>query len=277
MIRNILLMLLIPSLVFGAAFQFGGIKHDVTSVTSAAGTTTLTNASTQVQIVTGTTTQTIKLPDATTLRAGYWYMVKNQSTGIVTVVNDSSTSLTTLLSAQTALIYLTSAASAAGGWSVNKISPSPLNTKGQLTVTDGSTLAALAPGTDNYVLTYDSVQTYGIKWAANSGSVNKSVVFANISAPSGGSCAVTVEGSLNASDDWINGTPSSASTSRCLVTYQAGFFAGTPACVCAAISTGLRACAIRAISSTTVETWVGETGGGTLTDEPISLICMGAP
>lgn len=54
-------------------------------VTSAAGTTTLTAASPRNIIVTGTTTQTIVLPDVTTLALGWQYNIVNLSTGTVTV------------------------------------------------------------------------------------------------------------------------------------------------------------------------------------------------
>lgn len=112
-------------------------------------------------------------------------------------------------------------------------------------------------------------------WSSPTATVNKSVVYARLAAPSGGSCSVTLEGTLNASDDWIDGTPSSSATARCLITFQSGFFSAAPACTCDAESTGLRACTIRQISSTQVETFVGETGGGVLTEEPVAIHCMG--
>lgn len=56
-----------------------------TTTATAAGTTTLTVASTGMQYFTGTTTQTLVLPVTSTLQLGWSYHVANTSTGIVTV------------------------------------------------------------------------------------------------------------------------------------------------------------------------------------------------
>ena len=56
-----------------------------TSTATAAGTTTLNSSSTYNQYFTGSTTQTVKLPVATTMIAGQSFSITNQSTGIVTV------------------------------------------------------------------------------------------------------------------------------------------------------------------------------------------------
>lgn len=45
----------------------------------------------------------------------------------------------------------------------------PLTTKGDVLSTDGTNLGRLAAGTDGHVLTADSTQTLGIKWAAGGG------------------------------------------------------------------------------------------------------------
>lgn len=56
-----------------------------TSTTTGATTTTLTSASTGFQSFTGTTTQTVALPDVSTLEIGSCVYIENLSTGIVTV------------------------------------------------------------------------------------------------------------------------------------------------------------------------------------------------
>jgi hypothetical protein len=64
----------------GTAGVVGG-----TSTVTAAGTTTLDLYSYYIQLFTGTTTQTVVLPVASTLQAGASWVINNQSTGIVTV------------------------------------------------------------------------------------------------------------------------------------------------------------------------------------------------
>jgi hypothetical protein len=68
-----------------------------TSTVSSAGTLTLANTSSQVQIITGLTTHTVKLP-STSITAGMQYTVANQSTGIVTVQSSAGNTITTLAS-----------------------------------------------------------------------------------------------------------------------------------------------------------------------------------
>lgn len=55
---------------------------------------------------------------------------------------------------------------------------SPLTTKGDLIVNNGTNDIRLAVGTDAFVLTADSTQASGVKWAAASGSTAQYLVFA---------------------------------------------------------------------------------------------------
>lgn len=276
MIRNLLITpFLIFCLVFltGAAFQFGGIKHDTATITSAGTTAILGSGSKQVEVVTGTSAHTVQLPAANTLREGYWFHIKNQSTGIVTVTNNSGTSLTTLLSAEAAIAYITSAASAAGVWSINKISPSPLASKGQLLVTDGSTLAALPVGSNNQVLTLDSAQTYGVKWASGGGgSATTTTVAARLNTQSGGTCPVDSE----AGTDWINGTPTSSGNGLCVISFNSGIWAASvnPTCVINPTSTGIRWVNIAASDSSSITTRTYNSSSA-LENAGITITCSG--
>lgn len=87
-----------------------------TSTVTAAGTTTLTVASTQYQRFTGTTTQTIKLPDATTLQKGYVYTVDNDSTGNLSVIDSASGALDTIVPGTVDDIILLDNSTVAGTW-----------------------------------------------------------------------------------------------------------------------------------------------------------------
>lgn len=61
------------------------LLNGFTTTITAAGTTTLTNLSTQYQVFTGTTTQTIVLPVVSTLTTGWPFRVVNNSTGNLTI------------------------------------------------------------------------------------------------------------------------------------------------------------------------------------------------
>lgn len=103
---------------YPASFQYGGIRHDTASTASSSGTLTLTNTSKQVQRITGSANHTVVLPDATTLTAGYWYVISNDSSGVVTVNANGGGNLTTLTVNQSATFYLMTATPAAGVWDV---------------------------------------------------------------------------------------------------------------------------------------------------------------
>ena len=81
-------------------FVLGGY----TSTATAAGTTTLTANSTLLQFFTGTTTQTVVLPVASTLVLGAQFNIHNNSTGDITV-NSSGGNLVATVTANTTLVF----------------------------------------------------------------------------------------------------------------------------------------------------------------------------
>lgn len=99
------------------------IENFSTTVT-AAGTTTLTVASSPIQQFTGTTTQTAKLPDATTLVVGQYFTVLNRSTGVVTVTDNSNATVQALNAGAQTTFVLTNNGSAAGVWDASTSSGS---------------------------------------------------------------------------------------------------------------------------------------------------------
>jgi hypothetical protein len=86
------------------------------SVTAAAGTTVLTAASSYVQRLNGSTTQTFQLPDATTLVNGTAFIFDNDSSGLMTIVDNASGAVDTVPSGGIDFIYLISNATSAGSW-----------------------------------------------------------------------------------------------------------------------------------------------------------------
>jgi hypothetical protein len=88
----------------------------LTTVVSAGGTTVLTVASSYFQRLTGTLTQTFQLPDATTLTAGTSYIFDNDSTGNMSVVDNASGAVATVVPGGSILVYLESSSTAAGNW-----------------------------------------------------------------------------------------------------------------------------------------------------------------
>jgi hypothetical protein len=94
------------------------------TVVSAAGTTVLVVSSSYHQRLTGTTTQTFQLPDATTLLNGTTFLFDNDSTGILTITDNATTVLDTIAPGGNAYIYLSSNTLPAGTWNAHAFLPS---------------------------------------------------------------------------------------------------------------------------------------------------------
>ena len=157
-----------------------------TTTATAVGTTALLVGSTQVQVFTGSTTQTVTLPVASTLVAGQQYMIVNQSTGVVTV---QSSGLNTLqaMAANTQLLVTcilnsgTSTASwvwnygtiastalplAAGGTGATSLATGAISSNG--TVLSSGTLSVANGGTAKTAVTTAATASSWAGWDANS-------------------------------------------------------------------------------------------------------------
>jgi hypothetical protein len=95
-----------------------------TLITAAAGTTILTNASAAWQQVVGTTTQSIQLPDATTLFKGFAFTVTSSSTGVVTIKDNASATIDTVVTGGSAILVLIDNSTTAGTWKAYSYVPS---------------------------------------------------------------------------------------------------------------------------------------------------------
>lgn len=165
-------------------------------VSSSAGTTTLTKDSQTKQILTGTTTQTYVLPSATTLALSRKFLFINKSTGLMTIQTNGGGALTTVSAGSQKEVHLRAAGSAAGTWDVlntggvwgsisgtlgaqtdlqaaldAKPDESTLTTKGDIYAATGAGVVTRlgVSGNNGYVLTEDSSEPTGFKWAASSG------------------------------------------------------------------------------------------------------------
>lgn len=154
-----------------SAFNF--IDGYATTAT-AAGTTTLVVGSKRLQYFTGSTTQNVVLPVTSTLVLGQQFTIVNNSSGVVTVKSSGSNTVQAMAASTvlTVTCILTSGTDASSWDKVYASTTigvtSPLTTKGDIFVYS-TTNDRLAIGTNDYVLTADSTQATGMKWAAASG------------------------------------------------------------------------------------------------------------
>ena len=146
-----------------------GIIEGFATIATAAGTTTLTVASAMNQQFTGSTTQTVVLPDATTLRLGQQFFVANRSTGTVTVNANGGGLVQSLTTNVAAMLTCTSIGSAAGAWDVsliaNSVLANPMTTKGDvISNAGGGSPARVAVGSNGFFLGADSTAANGLSW-----------------------------------------------------------------------------------------------------------------
>lgn len=123
------------------------------NIVSAGGTTTLTGGSARYEKVTGTSTQTIKMPDATTLVIGWLFEINNNSTQTVTVQDNAGGAIATMPSGSYAFVINTNNGTVAGSWDIHWAMPANasygtagMTINGTLNVTGTTTLATSLTG-----------------------------------------------------------------------------------------------------------------------------------
>ncbi|NBS67379.1 hypothetical protein EBT31_00495 [bacterium] len=99
------------------------LNQSNTDTTAAAGTTTLTAASSYSQTLTGTGGQTYRMPDATTLTTGVAFVFNNNATGTLTLQDYASGSIGTITSGGAAELVLLANGTTAGTWDVHGFLP----------------------------------------------------------------------------------------------------------------------------------------------------------
>lgn len=122
-----------------ANLTVNSLIENMQTVTSAAGTTTLTVSSPYLTQITGSTTQTVVMPNATTLVNGQTFKITNRSTGAVTVNMNGGTLLQTMAAGSQLIAAVISNGTAAGTWDADYSQTAP---GGSGTVTSVSVVSA---------------------------------------------------------------------------------------------------------------------------------------
>ena len=164
-----------------------------TTTATAAGTTTLTVASTHQQFFTGTTTQTVTLPVATTLVNGFKFKITNNSTGVVTVQTSGAVSVVAMAANTTLDLTCINTAGGTGtaswGWAYQS--------------QNNTTIAG--SGTTTNALTMNNGGAGAVSGTTFNGSAAQTISYNTIGAsPLAGSASLTTTGTIT-SGTW-NGT-----------------------------------------------------------------------
>jgi len=127
-----------------------------TTTATAAGTTTLTNASSFYQLFTGTLTQTVILPVTSTLALGWTFHICNNSTGNLSVQSSGANALITVLPGTTAMCTcISTSGTTAASWEAGLTDLSTYTGTGDLVLSNSPTLVTPALGTPaSATLTY---------------------------------------------------------------------------------------------------------------------------
>lgn len=99
-----------------ANIRFNNVIEGLTTTATAAGTTTLTVSSTFGQQFTGSTTQTVVLPDATTLVVGQSFFIMNRSSGAVQVNANGGGAIQTMAAGSQTIVTVITVGTSAGTW-----------------------------------------------------------------------------------------------------------------------------------------------------------------
>lgn len=123
-------------------------KLGYTTTATAAGTTTLTSSSNYLQFFTGTTTQTLVLPVASTMTVGQGFELHNNSTGTVTIQSSGLNTVATLEGGKTALVTcILASGTTAASWDADFTGSSTNTGTGALVFATSPTLVTPSLGT----------------------------------------------------------------------------------------------------------------------------------
>ena len=153
-------------------YASGGSSYATTA--TAAGTTTLTATSAYAQFFTGSTTQTVVLPVASTMTLGQTFYINNNSSGALTVNSSGSNLVTTIPGNTTVMVTcILASGTTAASWDADYTGATTITGTGSLVLGTAPTLSNLtltgtltagaSVGTSGFVLTSTGS---GVQWAA---------------------------------------------------------------------------------------------------------------
>lgn len=131
---------------------------------TAAGTITLTVSSSPNQIITGSGATTLNLPSAATLYSGHHFVVKNRSSGSVTVKDGGGSTIATVTAGSEVYFICTSVGSVAGSWDVGNSLASSASGISSLNSQTGATQVF---ANDTNVIVTSSNNTHSLGWASS--------------------------------------------------------------------------------------------------------------
>lgn len=99
-----------------------GNTYSIATIVTSGGTTTLTFNSANIQRFTGSSTQILVLPNATTLDNGIQYHILNESTSAITINRNDASLLYTLPAQSNTIVTLAANGTAAGTWNYMPVS-----------------------------------------------------------------------------------------------------------------------------------------------------------
>lgn len=133
------------AMAYGQFTAFGVPGYTTTA--TAAGTTTLTVASTQQQFFTGTTTQTVVLPVASTLVLGQSFRIVNMSTGVVTVNSSGGNAVVAQVALSEVIVTcILASGTGAASWDIQYTGKSAVTGTGSMVLSTSPTLVTPALG-----------------------------------------------------------------------------------------------------------------------------------
>ena len=150
--------------------KYGSLIERITTTATSAGTTTLVNNSITYQEFTGTTTQTVVLPDTTTCPVGMKFVILNRSTGVVTVNFNGGTLALAISANSQSTFRVVANGTSIGTWDISN-EASGSGGAGALSASQrGGSLAALAGSgyqdtfTTSKNLTFNQEEVGGDYW-----------------------------------------------------------------------------------------------------------------